>query len=217
MHFNIPLLVKGQRNSYNKKYRTLGYQIISLVSWIIIIPFKILDLIWFYYLIDLIRGWLIPKRKLTEFEMSEATKVFGNSIDLNSVKIVENSWMAKLGAKSAGKDHIGFVLFRTINFTRPLDHSSGLLDMGWLIHELVHVAQFQQLGVQYILEALRAQKNGGYAYGGLAQLQKSKRYSEFNLEQQADIARDFYKAVITKSANENVLRRFIEDLRKGKF
>jgi hypothetical protein len=117
--------------------------------------------------------------------------------------------LAKLGAKSAGKKHIGFVLFRTINFTRPLNYNDGISDVAWLVHELVHVVQFEHLGVQYIFEALRAQRNGGYQYGGLSQLQKSRMVSEFNLEQQAEIEKHYYNAINTIINNAEILKTFV--------
>ncbi len=217
MHFNIPFKLKGERNKYNKKYRTLSYQIISCVSWLLLIPLKILDIVGFYYLVDVLRRLVIKTRPLSPFEIEEVEKVFGKSLDLTKVRICENSWLARIGAKSTGNNHIGFVLFRTVNFTRPLSYNNGIADMAWLVHELVHVAQFKYLGVQYIYEALRAQKNGGYSYGGLKQLQKSKHLSEFNLEQQADIARHYYQALKTQSKNTIILKPFIEEIKEGKF
>jgi len=89
--------------------------------------------------------------------------------------------------------------------------------MAWLVHEMVHVGQFKHLGVQYIFEALRAQRHGGYSYGGLTQLQTSKHLFEFNLEQQADIARHYYKALVTQSRNAEILKPYVEDIKSGKF
>jgi hypothetical protein len=217
MHFNIPLKLKGERNVYNKKFRTLSYELLSILIWFLLIPLKILDLIGFYYFVDWLRRIIIKTRPLSPFEKAEAEKVFGSALDLGSIRICENSWFAKLGAKSTSKTHLGFVLFRTINFTRPLSYDIGITDMAWLIHELVHVIQFKHLGIQYIFEALRAQNNGGYGYGGLPQLQKSRNLSEFNLEQQADIARHYYTALITGSKNAQILKPFVEKIKLGKF
>lgn len=217
MHFNFPHKLKGERNTYNKKHQTLLYKIVSFFLWILLLPLKILDIIGFYFLLDFLRRIFIANRCLSDFEKTEARKVFGDAINLDRIRICERSGMARIGAKSAGKKHIGFVLFRTINFSRPLDYSAGVKDMAWLIHEIVHVIQFKHLGVQYIFEALRAQRNGGYAYGGLGQLERSNRLSEFNLEQQADVARDYYLGVITKSKNAEVLKRFVDEIKAGKF
>lgn len=217
MHFNLLLKLKGNRNVYNEKFRTLRYQIVSFLIWVLLIPLKILDIIGFYFLVDFIRSLTIKARRLTKYEKFEVEKVFAKALNLNQIKIYENSRLARLGAKSAGKRHIGFVLFRTVNFTRPLDHSKDTNDIAWLIHELVHVLQFEHIGVQYIFEALRAQKNGGYSYGGVSQLKRSTKLSEFNLEQQADIARDYYNALIVESENADIFTRYVEEMKAGKF
>lgn len=216
-HFNIPLKLKGKRNQFNKKHRTIFYQIISICIWVILVPLKILDIIKVFYLIDFIRSLFITKRKLTPFEISEAKIIFGDAIDYNKIKIQENSILAKWGAKYAKKIHLGFVLFRTICFSRKLKHKQIPSDMEWLIHELVHVLQFEKLGVQYIFEALRAQKYGGYHYKGIDGLKSSKCLSDFNLEQQAEIAKDYYKLIKSNDVHRKLYLPFIKDIRDGKF
>lgn len=124
--------------------------------------------------------------------------------------------MARLGARSAKKKHIGFVLFRTINFSRKLDHENYSGDMPWLIHELVHVVQFKHLGAQYIVEALRAQQTSGYNYKGKAGLLEASSLESFNLEQQADIAKHYYQTMRNHQDVE-IYQSFIEEVRLGKF
>lgn len=67
-----------------------------------------------------------------------------------------------------------------------------------LLHELVHVWQFQNMGIVYIPRALRAQYSSkGYNYGGLdalqMQIEQGKGLDSFNLEQQADIIADYFR------------------------
>ena len=62
--------------------------------------------------------------------------------------------------------------------------------MSWLIHEITHVSQYQKYGVVYIFKALRAQRNGGYAY------QKTwldGLLKDLNFEQQAEVAQAYYR------------------------
>jgi hypothetical protein len=72
------------------------------------------------------------------------------------------------------------------------------MDDALLIHELVHVWQYQRLGFRYIPQALRAQASGaGYDYGGTEALYRARREGktlfDFNLEQQADIIADYFR------------------------
>ena len=67
-----------------------------------------------------------------------------------------------------------------------------------LIHELVHVWQYQKVGIVYIPRALVAQRSAeGYDYGGAEGLEAARQAGrsllEFNLEQQADIVSDYYR------------------------
>jgi hypothetical protein len=71
---------------------------------------------------------------------------------------------------------------------------------AWLIHELTHVWQYQNMGWRYLLIALDLQvKHGTQAYdygeesGLLARLEKGWKFEDFNLEQQGDIARAYYQ------------------------
>jgi len=72
--------------------------------------------------------------------------------------------------------------------------------MAWLVHELGHVAQYTQLGLQYMGEAIHSQATVGYNYGGGAAL-AGKRLSDFNREQQADILKDYYRLVLYGSSS----------------
>lgn len=72
--------------------------------------------------------------------------------------------------------------------------------MPVLIHELVHVWQYQHFGAVYIGKALKAQKSKeGYNYGGMEnlyhQMLKGNTLTHFNFEQQAEILEDYYRAL----------------------
>lgn len=215
-HFNIVKWIRGDRNSYNRKYRTIGYRLVSVILWVLLIPINILDLLGVFILTDTLRRVAVQTRKLTEFELAEARKVFGDTLNYSMIRIRENSAMARRGAQYAKKNQLGFVLFRTVNFSRKLDHDRNSSDMPWLIHELTHVLQFRYIGTQYILEALRAQRNAGYNYQGVKGLQRAGSLEEFNLEQQADIIKHYYQA-INQGGDVDVYIPFVEDVKEGKF
>lgn len=213
-HFRFRKLIESERNSFNSAKHDLKYRLVSFLFWVGLIPLKILDLFGFFTLFDLVRSIVLRTRGLKEIELIEIEKIFAHSLDCKKIKIREGSFLAKLGARSIGKKHLAFVLFRTINFSRKIDQENAD-DMAWLIHELTHVIQFEYIGIQYIVEALRAQKIEGYDYQGEQGLRSIRSICELNLEQQADVARDFYKRIIS-GKNVDLYWPFIEDLRKGK-
>lgn len=154
-------------------------------------------------------------RAMTDIEISEAKKVFGSSLPYKMIRIDEKSLLATLGARLNKNKHLGFVLFRTVNFTRKLDSKPGNNDMAWLIHELVHVWQAEHIGTDYIPEALHAQKTSGYGYGGTETLKKQWELEDFNREQQADIIRNAYRNL--NSENSNFYEKYMKAIQNPKW
>ncbi len=162
-------------------------------------------------------------RPLYAWEIQEARRVFGNHIAYHRVRIHENTaWPdtinilgAKLkGWKPKGKlpkgklpviDHNAITLGNHIYFpVRLLQNPNELQGpqlylFTWLVHELTHVWQYQQMGWRYLPLALHVQFSLGaraYDFGGEAGLldifEKGGKLEDFNLEQQGDIARAYY-------------------------
>ncbi len=104
-----------------------------------------------------------------------AYSVFGDSIDYDTIRINgDNTIICK-------RLHIAFVSFHTIHYHQSISDSI-------LIHELVHVWQYERFGSAYIARALLAQHSKmGYKYGGLAALSRSQKLTDFNFEQMAEI------------------------------
>ena len=151
----------------------------------------------------------MSKRLMTEYEMSEARKVFAQSLDFNQISIHEEiQWpdrLAKLGSlfhRTEPPTHNAVTLGNHIYFPIELQ-TAEVKDMAWLVHELMHCWQFQHRGIRYLLEALSAQWRLGpsaYAYGWKAGLKtaldQGKSFDDFNPEQQGEIARHFYYRLI---------------------
>jgi hypothetical protein len=87
-------------------------------------------------------------RSLDDREKSLARSVFGNSIDLDLVRIDQYSFGNLFNGKRP------FTTFNTIN-------TWGSLDDATLIHELTHVWQYGQDGAIYIPDALDQQNDPG--------------------------------------------------------
>ena len=193
---------------------------VSGAAWVGRLLAKLLDVVGIGELMDLI--WQVIKfntRTLSSTEISEAKKVFGNSISYWQVRIDEYSLIAWLGSLFSGGGGMGVTTFHTINFNQKIKTAPGNSDMAWLIHELTHVSQYEHVGSQYLGEALHAQATKGYGYGGeaglLADRAAGKHFRDYNREQQGDIARDFYLA-LTSGRSTAAYDPFIAELRAGK-
>jgi type VI secretion system secreted protein VgrG len=171
---------------------------------------------------------------MTESEITEARRVFIESIQYDHIWIHEKAklpnWVAKAGSWIHGQlppenNAITLgnrVFFPVILKTKENDlanHDFG--DMAWFIHELTHVWQYQHFGIGYLFDALFVQLKFGaksYDYGGksglLEAFKTGKTLFDFNPEQQGDIARDFY--LLSKQGEEtSAWRPFIDQFQSG--
>jgi hypothetical protein len=157
---------------------------------------------------------------LAASESAAVSSVFGaNAIRYDKVRVAEGRilWIVfKLNNDRA------FTLFHTINFPGKRGHSRDEPDI--VVHELVHVFQFEKIGSLYIPQSLQAQMQEGYDYGGWTQLVQDwldgRHFRDFNREQQAQIAQDYYKLVslISLPLDDPVslaYQPFIDELRNG--
>ena len=158
---------------------------------------RVLDLCVFPEGMDLLWQTLKPNtRRLTPVEEQEARTVFGDSINYRQVRIDEHSLIAWLGAKINNCSGMGVTIFHTINFNGKIKTAAGNSNMKWLIHELAHVAQMEHVGSKYLVEAFYAQAAEGYGYTPGAK----PHFCDYNREQQASIAADYYIARISCSS-----------------
>ncbi len=199
--------------------------LLSFAAWLGRLVAKTADLLSLGEFVDLLTQALkFNTRPLTEIEIVEARKVFGDSLSYWRIRVDEWSLIAHIGKWFAerrfGKpiDHMAVTVFSTIHFSRRIHPEPGNADMAWLIHELTHVAQVEHIGSQIMGEAVIAQGREGYAYGGAKGI-KGKSFRQFNREQQGDIAKDYYWSVHGKLALTDEERedysRMVAQLRKG--
>jgi hypothetical protein len=152
-------------------------------------------------------------RSLYTWEIQEARRVFGLQLCYERVRIHEGAaWPAQitwLGKRLTDRQPderpyaiaLGYHIFFSVRLPgAPLPPSHPEYSkIPWLIHELAHVWQYQHLGWSYLFQALKAQLGSGqhvYDYGGEHWLrvcyQNGWKLSDFNLEQQGEIARSYY-------------------------
>jgi hypothetical protein len=155
-------------------------------------------------------------RPLTSDEITEAKKVFGNSLNYGLVKVCESSVMTfGFGASYARTP------FNTIFFppgTQEKYKGNTKAFMPWLIHEMTHTWQTQH-GIsvaQKTITALGGEKE--YNYGGDKGLKDAwaagKHFLDFNTEQQADICSHYYSA-LGSGRDTSAFDPYIEEVRHG--
>jgi hypothetical protein len=153
-------------------------------------------------------------RPLYQWEVDLAKTVYGDNINYSRVRIDE---YAVAGPRQKRFCYVSFYL---INSWGPMRNKT-------LIHELMHIWQYEKMGALYMVNALRAQQSAmAYNYGGVDQLKqylkKGQDLLDFNPEQQADIIADFFLlkngyAPQWGCATEMdlaIYKKFIEDLDK---
>jgi hypothetical protein len=159
---------------------------------------------------------------LSPSELAAAATVLGvNAIRYNKVRVAEGRILSVIFKFNRNR---AFTLFHTINFPKKSWCSRAELDM--IVHEMVHVFQFEKIGCLYIPQALRAQMREGYDYGGWQQLENDwavgKHFHDYNREQQGKIAQDYYNLVISTTLPDDdrvslAYQPFIDELRNGAF
>jgi Domain of unknown function (DUF4157) len=146
-------------------------------------------------------------RTLRPDELAAAQQIFENGLDYARVRVSEGSQVPNLvgqiGAALRGMpapQANAITVGNTSYF--PRDLTSNLVDLAWLLHELTHQWQYQHFGIVYLAQAIGA---ATYVYcnpgetpaGALARCHgEAKTFGSFNREQQGDIVRDYYFALM---------------------
>ncbi len=150
--------------------------------WILDLLFILLDLSGAPYLYQWLESELKQNRHLTPQESALVKSIFADSIPNYKIRMDQR---AHLGPK---QKRFVYVSFFTIN-------SWGKFSAKTLIHEAVHIWQYNYFGSGYIHHAWFAQlPKHGYDYGGPTQLIKDmnngKMLISYNFEQMACIIAD---------------------------
>jgi hypothetical protein len=132
-------------------------------------------------------------RHLLENEKRLAYAIFGDSLASEAVRIHEATMLPNriddfgrwLGRRAARPPHhhnaicLGNHCLFPIQLTLDTDtrNIAATYQLGWLVHELTHVWQYQHIGWRYLWQAIRVQLQLGaqaYDYGGAAGLQRQR-------------------------------------------
>ena len=182
--------------------------------------FRTFDLLQGPWLFKLVWHLLTGISRLMADELDAPGQVLGpDAVRYSTVRVAEGRLLRLIFKLNGNR---GFTLFHTINLPAEGHHSRGNLDL--LVHEIVHVYQFEQVGSVYIWQALRAQKTDGYGYGGWERLtvdrENGRRFNGYNREQQGQIAQDYYNQVLAPvlpmdSPVRLAFQPMIDDLKAG--
>jgi hypothetical protein len=173
-------------------------------------------------------------RSLFAWEIQEARRVFGDQLRYEKIRIHECArWTNAINLLGQRLKHMPvvdvdnaitlgrhcFFPVRMLEMPVPADDPE-YFKLPWLIHELTHTWQYQRMGWIYLAKALRAQTSLGaqaYIYGGEQGLvegqQSGRKLADFNLEQQGDIARDYYWRM-SKGLDTSAWTPYIAELQK---
>lgn len=149
-------------------------------------------------------------RRLDEPEKAELGQVFAGTVDLSKVLIKEG----KIGAM--GMSGRAFTLCNTIYI--PGRDGAGYGARGskgylrLLVHEAVHVWQYQNGGTDYITGSLKEQFKGWWSGKGMGDayqfergIREGKKWAELNPEQQARLIEESYASGMFADENARLI------------
>lgn len=170
-------------------------------------------------------GGFIPGRKLTESELRLAKEYYPENLDLSKVRVTVGTIYTTFSTVTLGNR----IHLKT--YSKDLNHFKDLTEtfenQEVLIHELMHVYQFQNGGFGYVPRSLYAQliaqqttgsRNGAYDWE--TQMHRKTPWNKWNPEQQAQAISDYhyYRVVGFDSDKQGSLAKelgcFVPQLKK---
>lgn len=164
--------------------------------WIAVIAAQVFDLLSGPEAAEIALRGLTRSTPLTEREEAEGRALLGeDGLSWSEVRVAEGGI---LGLAFGTNKHRAFTLWHTINLPGRGGHTRS--NLAIVIHELVHVYQYEQVGSAYVPQALSAQHSAeGYDYGGAEGLVTDRAaglaYRDYNREQQAQIVQDYFNTL----------------------
>ena len=211
----VPRVLQASRESNFAKW--LRGRVLAAALWPLTLLLALLDLIGFPEVVQFIWHVFSRSRPLSTEESNVAQWALGEgAIRYGDIRVCEGGFLGLIFKLNKRRP---FATFHTINLCEGRD------DAATVVHELVHVLQFEKLGSVYIVQALRAQIAMGkaaYQYGKAAGLRRERtaghRFADCNREQQAQIVEDFVRFCRdedTEYPDCSAYEPFIADMRAG--
>lgn len=183
--------------------------------WLIVLVFRLFDLVGIPELWSLLLRAVAHVSPLTGEEIGAAAAILGpTALRYADVRVAEGGALDLIFKRNEGR---AFATFHTINLPTFGPHRRA--NFAVLLHELVHVYQYERTGGLYIAEAIYAQHTAGYDYGGpddlAACLAHGICYRNFNREQQAQLVQDYYER-LQDGRPVAMYEPFIAEMRQGR-
>ena len=183
-------------------------------AWVLRLLSRIFDVLGGPELTEFIIRAISHATPLTSEEKGAAQSVLGSdAIRWDEVRIANGGLLGIIFSLNGGR---AFATFHTINL--PSEGEHGRSNLAIVVHELTHVYQYERVGSLYLGQAIHAQATIGYGYGGSDGLHKDresgKHYRDYNREQQAQIAQDYYVLLVNGGVTTSY-DPFIAELRAG--
>ena len=106
---------------------------------------------------------------LTGDEIVAATSVLGPlALRFQDIRVAQGGVLRPIFRRNGGR---AFATFHTVNLPSTGYHERS--NVAIVLHELVHVYQYERAGSRYFAEALLAQHEAGYDYGGIEALHQA--------------------------------------------
>ena len=167
----------------------------QLVYWWYRLLIQVFDIVGGPELCQFLMHLITHTTPLTAAERLMIEEVLGlNAMRYQDVRVAEGGLMDWIFRWNG---NLAFTTWHTVNFPRNGRHTRH--NHPILIHELMHVYQYERVGSRYLGEAiymLIKTRRDCYSYGGVKGLnldrQNGKCYKEYNREQQAQIVQDYF-------------------------
>ncbi len=178
-------------------------QVRPAALWLAVLGTQVFDLLGGPEAAEIALRAVVRSTPLSAGEESAARALLGRDrLSWQDVRVAEGGI---LGLAFRLNQQRAFTLWHTINLPDRGPHTRNNLPI--VIHELVHVYQYELVGSAYIPQALDAQHSAaGYSYGEAAGLQNDhaagRRYHHYNREQQAQIIQDYFTLLFANTRDD---------------
>jgi hypothetical protein len=146
------------------------------------------------------------RRALSSGEIALGQSVFGDAIDWTRVRVLQ---LPPLPGLAAVVPHERTIVFSRWRAARDFA-AAPKAEQGWFVHELAHVWQARR-GVVLAFAKLGALGAGAYRYDAAP----GAALADYNIEQQAEIARHVFLARAGAGASGAPPRGWLEAIWKG--
>ncbi|HEX6828059.1 MAG TPA: DUF4157 domain-containing protein, partial [Burkholderiales bacterium] len=186
----------------------------SAGAWLLTLLSRVFDVLGGPEALEFVWHLITRATPLTSAERAAAQSVLGPSaIRWDQVRVAESGILSAVFALNEGR---AFATFHTINL--PSEGAHGRANLAIVVHELTHVYQYERTGRLYLGQAIHAQATICYGYNGADGLREARaagrHYRDFNREQQAQIAQDYYE-LLQSGGDRTEYEPFIAELRAG--